>query len=109
MPDVDHSPVLREVEERFRTLAIYAPIGIAQSDPNGSVLFVNSKWCELAGVTLREAMGSQWQTLIHPDDLEEFIQVWQSSLKAGKDLPAHDFRFLHSDGNVRWGSCARCR
>ena len=106
MPDVDHSPVLREVEERFRTLAIYAPIGIAQSDANGSVLFVNGKWCELAGVTPREAMGSQWQTLIHPDDLEEFIQVWQSSLKAGKDLPARDFRFLHSDGNIRWGSCA---
>jgi PAS domain S-box-containing protein len=95
---------LRESEERFRTLATHAPIGIAQSDAEGSIFFVNSEWCDLAGVTPQEAMGFQWKNFIHHDDRDGLIQAWQSSLQAGNDMSAYEFRFLHSNGDIRWAS-----
>jgi len=95
---------LRESEERFRTLANHAPIGIAQADAEGKIYFVNSKWCDLTGVTPQETTGQKWKNFIHPDDFDRFIEAWQSSLQAGKDMPAYDFRFLHRNGDIRWAS-----
>ncbi len=93
---------LRESEERFRTLATHAPIGIAQSNAEGSIFYVNRKWCELAGVTPEEALGFQWKTFIHPEDFSGVVEAWQSSLRAGKDMPPFEFRFLHRNGDIRW-------
>lgn len=100
-----HSEALaREAEERFRLLADHAPIGIAQADAQGSIFFVNGKWCELAGVTPQEAMGFSWQKYIHPDDREAFLQHWQSHLQAARDMPLHQCRIVHADGDIRWVS-----
>ena len=95
---------LRQSEQQFRSLATHAPIGIAQSDPEGSIFFVNSKWCDLAGVTRQETMGLQWKSFVHPDDLEGLLEVWQSALWAGRNMPAYEFRFLHKNGDIRWAS-----
>ena len=45
---------LRKAEERFRLLAMHAPVGIAQSDAEGRNFFVNPKWCEVSGGTPEE-------------------------------------------------------
>ncbi len=45
---------LRESEQRFRTLAGHAPVGIFQSDANGDNVFVNESWCEIAGMTAEQ-------------------------------------------------------
>ncbi len=95
---------LLESEERFRTLANYAPIGIAQSNAEGRIFFVNSKWCEIVGVQPEEAMGFEWKNFIHPDDFEEVIRAWQTSVQSGADMPTLEFRFLHKNGDIRWAS-----
>ena len=102
--DKVQAEALLESEQRFRLLANNAPIGIAQSDAEGSIFFVNSKWCEIAGVTQQEAMGFQWKSLVHPDDLEVCINHWLSYLQAGHDMPAYEFRFKHRNGDIRWAS-----
>jgi PAS domain S-box-containing protein len=95
---------LRESEERFRTLITRAPVGIVQVDANGSVFVANEKWCELAGVTPAEALGFSWKRLVHPEDLPGLIDVWQRSLQSGPDMPSHEFRFVHKNGEIRWAS-----
>ena len=95
---------LEEAEARFRTLATYAPIGIAQGDAEGSIYFVNSKWCELAGATAEESMGFGWTTFVHPDDLATILRTWQAALMAGEDMLAYEFRFVHRNADVRWAS-----
>ena len=95
---------LRQSEERFRTLAKRAPIGIVQSDAEGSVFFANDRWCELADVQPEAALGFAWKQLIHPADLEPTIRLWQAGLAAGQDVIMLEFRYLHRDGGIRWAS-----
>ena len=95
---------LREAERRFRTLATQAPVGIAQADAAGNVFFVNDRWCAMSGVTPAETLGLKWQEHIHPDDIAGLLHEWQSCVQAGRDMPPYEFRFLHRNGDVRWGS-----
>lgn len=98
------SQALAASEQRFRQLATRAPIGIAQADAEGSIFYVNDKWCELAGVTQQEAMGFAWKEFLHSEDLPRVYNHWQSSLLAGQDMQPVEFRFLHRNGDVRWAS-----
>ena len=41
---------LRESEERYRTLANVAPVGIFHTDAQGLVTYVNERWCEIGGL-----------------------------------------------------------
>jgi PAS domain S-box-containing protein len=94
---------LRRHDERFRTLAAQAPVGIAEADVNASITYVNRKWCELAGVKPEEALGFAWKRFIHPDDLPSEIERLQHALRSGEDVAPHEFRFVHTNGDIRWG------
>jgi len=95
---------LRQSEERFRLLAMHAPVGIALCDAEGRTVFANPKACELAGARPEEIMGFDWQTFIHPDDRQALLAAWQSDIAAGKIHSSGEFRFARKDGTVRWAS-----
>ncbi len=59
---------LAETEARFGLLARLSPVGIVQSDPAGTVIFVNDRWCAMTGVGAAEMLGTHWLDLVHPDD-----------------------------------------
>jgi PAS domain S-box-containing protein len=92
---------LRESEERFRTLASHAPVGIFQSGPNGECLFVNESWCVMAGLGAEEACGEGWGRALHPEDRPRVLEGWQAAIaRAGESET--EFRFLRPDGVVTW-------
>lgn len=97
---------LHAAEERFRTLAANAPIGIAQSDAEANIFFVNKRWCEQAGNTEQEALGFGWHNLVHPEDFPAEAAKVEHALRTGEDVSPHEFRFVHADGAVRWGLVA---
>ncbi len=97
---------LKESEERFRSLAVHAPIGISRADAAGNVFYVNERMCEIVGVTKEQLMDRNWRQFIHPDDQTWFLKVWQEHLRAGKNLPPHEFRLLKSNGEVHWARCS---
>ena len=45
---------LAEGDARFGLLSDLAPVGIMQSDADGTCRFVNDKWCEMAGIPAAE-------------------------------------------------------
>ncbi|QJE97345.1 PAS domain S-box protein [Luteolibacter luteus] len=100
--------LLRESEEKFRTLANHAPVGIFLSAPNGDSLFVNGSWCAMAGLEARHALGTGWTKAIHPDDRERVLGAWDEAVRA-KASSDSEFRFLKPDGSVTWvqGSALR--
>jgi PAS domain S-box-containing protein len=61
---------LRQAEERFRTLAMNAPMGIFQADAQGRCVFVNRAWCRIAGAEPQELLGDSWMQFVHPEDIE---------------------------------------
>lgn len=92
---------LRESEERFRTLASHAPVGIFRSESHGDNIFVNEQWCEMAGMTPEQARGRGWTNAIHPDDRSRVLADWEKAVRTGSNSAA-EFRFLRPDGVVTW-------
>lgn len=69
--------------------------------PNGEVDFLNQRWREYTGLTLKQARGWGWSKAIHPDDLARLETYWRSTLTSGKpgEIEARLRRF---DGSFRW-------
>ena len=95
---------LRESEERFRLLAMHAPVGIVLTDAEGRVLFANPKVCEIAGGSAEEVMDFDWQAFIHPDDRQALLEAWQADIAAGRTHSSTPFRFVRKDGTICWAS-----
>jgi PAS domain S-box-containing protein len=76
---------LQESEARMRLLSQLAPVGIMQTGLNGLVTFVNDRWCELTGLTARDAVGATWSAGFHPDDLKRLERGWRrAAARAGE-------------------------
>jgi len=41
--------------------------------PDGSVDFVNRRWLESTGLAMEDALGWDWGSVIHPDDLARYV------------------------------------
>lgn len=90
-----------ESEQRYNTLAEVSPVGIFRTDADGNTTYVNSKWCQISGVSFEEAMGEGWIKAVHDDDREELINNWKKST-ALKEVNNSEFRFLRSDNTITW-------
>ncbi|MDB6149177.1 MAG: sensor signal transduction histidine kinase [Chthoniobacter sp.] len=92
---------LRQENEWLRTLAHISPVGIFRTDNKGRCLYVNERWCELAGRDLESVLGDRWQAVLHPDDLERVLTTWQDSIQSGLPFRA-EYRFVQPTGRVVW-------
>ncbi len=92
---------LRASEQRFRTLTSHAPVGIFLTDRKGDCLWVNERWCEMAGLSLEEAKGEGWVRALHPDDRERVFAEWYAATRAAEPFSS-EYRFQSPQGRVRW-------
>jgi PAS domain S-box-containing protein len=92
---------LRASEERFRTLADHAPVGIFQTGPDGKTVFVNKSWCAMTGLSPSEAQGDGWTNALHPEDRRRVTAGWNLAVRKGIASEA-EFRFVRHDGTVTW-------
>ena len=76
----------------FRRLTSNAPVGIFQTDKEGSVNYVNEEWLDYAGMSFNEALGFGWSNAIHPDDKERVVKAWQQYVETRGEF-AIEFRF----------------
>jgi steroid delta-isomerase-like uncharacterized protein len=63
--------------------------------------FLNQRWLDYTGMTSEQAAGWSWAAVIHPDDRNQLIEYWQSSLAAGLPVEAEG-RMRRFDGAYRW-------
>lgn len=92
---------LIESEERYQTLANFAPVGIFHTDLSGYTTYVNPTWCRMSGLSVDKALGYGWLDAVHEDDRPNLIQGWRSDASQKKQSLA-DYRFVHKDGSVVW-------
>lgn len=92
---------LRLSEERFRTLAGMAPVGLYLTDLEGRCLYANPRWCEIAGLRLEEALGEGWVRGVHPEDRASVVSAWQRMV-ASEGRWGHEYRFQTPAGKVTW-------
>ena len=92
---------LRKSEERYRYLSESSPIGVFETDKNGSVQFLNNKWLTITGMSRQNALGFGWAEALHSEDRPRILEEWARCLeeKIGYD---GEFRFVRPSGEVRW-------
>ena len=92
---------LRESEAKFRFIAEVGPGYTWTVDPSLHLHYANHRWLQLTGLTLDQAKGTGWHSIVHPEDLEDLLIAWQSAAAT-----LGEFRFRHRirmfDGTYRW-------
>jgi len=92
---------LRENEKHYQTLAEISPVGIFRTNAEGSTTYVNPRWCQISGITAKEALGDGWLAAVHPEDKEIVLSDWKKATSAGR-LSSKEYRFIHPDGTTTW-------
>ncbi len=100
---------LRQSEENFRLLADAMPQIVWTSRPDGWLDYYNQKWFDYTGMTFEQTQGWGWGPVVHPDDLQKCINVWQHSVETGEPYTI-EYRFKSAaDGLYRWTLVVRYR
>ena len=100
--DEDSTGRAQEVERRFRFLSDRIPQIIWTSQPDGKVDYYNQRWFDYTGMTFEQTQGWAWESVLHPDDLQNCIELWTHALTTGGDYEV-EYRFRRaSDGMYRW-------
>jgi PAS domain S-box-containing protein len=91
----------KEAEERIRLIIDTVPGQLWTETAEGVVDFVNRRWIDFTGMTLEQAVGSGWNRMVHPDDIERVLSKWQKLVAQGKPREIES-RLRRSDGEYRW-------
>ena len=92
---------LRESEERFRIMADSCPIGIWVTDAYGKAGFINRAYREFSGALSSLVDESEWQTRLHPDEAQQFIEQFKRAHEEHTSFKAEQ-RSRRQDGEWRW-------
>ncbi len=92
---------LKHSERRYASLAQAAPVGIFRTDAEGNCLYVNERWCQIANLDLKAAVGDGWQESLHPDDRDRVTTAWQTALDNHHSFQM-EYRFQNAAGVVTW-------
>ncbi|MDX9845651.1 MAG: PAS domain S-box protein [Tenuifilaceae bacterium] len=92
---------LRDSEELFRTLAQSSPVGIYKLSRNGTISFVNERWCEIMGFSVDEVIGKNHNAIVAEEDIDRVQRLWIENEKLGKTFGL-EFRTGFNNSNSRW-------
>lgn len=91
----------QEREERFRTMADNAPVMIWVADTTKACTYFNKGWLEFTGRRLAQEIGSGWERSIHPADLKQCKQLYETAFD--QRLPfSQEYRVRRHDGKYQW-------
>ncbi|MGO9659391.1 MAG: EAL domain-containing protein [Acidimicrobiales bacterium] len=91
---------LQASEERFRSLAGAAPIGILEFSPVGMANYANRRMAEISGMDVGELIGRGWVDGVHPEDRPQLLAL-VDRVGPERSQVATTFRIRRPDGEVR--------
>src|SRR5215472_7406243 len=91
----------RRSENQLRDVIETMPAHVWSTLPDGALDFVNQRWQEFTGLPLEDALGWNWETVVHPDDKSRFVAEWRAALKNQQPMES-EIRVRRKDGEYRW-------
>jgi two-component system, sensor histidine kinase and response regulator len=93
---------LGQSTRRYRFLADTMPQMVWTTKPDGNVDYYNKRWLDYTGMTFEQMKDWGWKSTVHPDDLQNCVERWTTTLKTACDYEV-ECRFKRaSDGSYRW-------
>jgi PAS domain S-box-containing protein len=91
---------LERSEAKFRDLVERTSAGIAATDLEGRVTFVNEALCKMIGYSQEELIGSPFARFLHPDDMGRILELFRNALEDPIAEPHLEFRVPHKNGHI---------
>ena len=79
---------LRQNEEQFRTLANAIPQLCGMANPDGTFFWVNRRFCDYTGLSLKQARGWGWISALHAKASSKALDSWRHSISTGEAFEA---------------------
>jgi len=89
-------------ESRFRNSFEAAAHGMALVSLDGDWLKVNKAFCKITGYSEQEFLQTNFQSITHPDDLEDNQKNRESLLSGQIQIYQTEKRYLHKKGKPIW-------
>ncbi len=100
-PQVKARQKVEESESRFRLLSNEMPQFVWTGDANGRLGYFNEAVYAYSGLSKEDVDREGWIQIVHPDERDENIRLWQQSIASGEDF-IFEHRFKKWDGEYRW-------
>ena len=92
-----------ESEKRFIEMADSMPQIIWTARPDGFIDYYNQRWYDYTGFEKCSGGDQSWMPILHPDDVEQSIDLWYKAVKAGNLYEVENrFKDRFNPGNYRW-------
>lgn len=91
---------LRGKEQELRDVINTVPAHAWSALPDGNVDFVNQRWRQFTGLPAEDALGRNWEAVLHPDDRAKFVAGWRAALNNGQPMET-EVRVRRVDGEYR--------
>jgi two-component system CheB/CheR fusion protein len=91
---------LYNIEQR-KFMAESMPLIVWSASPTGEIDFLNQHFYNYSGLTNKSNLQKNWESIIHPDDIEELQSVWKESLNTKMDFSI-ELRLRRSDSQYYW-------
>jgi PAS domain S-box-containing protein len=88
-----HYPDVSGDQSHYKVIFEKAPVGIFQSDENGSITYTNPRWQEIHGLTYEQSLGRGWRKIIHPQDRARVLSEMKVFSDTGGSVTTN-FRLL---------------
>ncbi|MCU1286106.1 MAG: multi-sensor hybrid histidine kinase [Acidobacteriales bacterium] len=98
------NPTLRdraESERHYRALTELSPQIIWIADKDGNTTYFNQQWYDYTGLTTAESLGKGWTRVLHPDDRERCLVIWERAVETESPYEI-EYLFRKYDGSYRW-------
>ena len=91
----------RRSEKELRDLIATMPTMAFSTRADGSSEFVTPGWREYSGLSPEATADPDWESTVHPDDLNLHRSKWQASLASGEPFE-NEVRHRSARGEYRW-------
>jgi len=81
-----------------------SPVGIFQSNPEGQLTYVNSRWTQIMGHDAADSLGAGWLDHVFPDDQEQVKTLWAKTVAEKRPFMA-EFRLIRPNQQAYWVCC----
>jgi PAS domain S-box/diguanylate cyclase (GGDEF) domain len=92
---------LREARDQHRWTMELSPQFPFVLDSKGRLVETSGSLSRLIGMTGRQADGTSWVSIVHPDDREDGVARWSEAAASGNTIDV-EWRIRVADGSYRW-------
>ena len=95
--------ILRQSEERFRSVFEQGPLGVSLMGLDRQMISVNSAFCQMLGYSKEELIKMSPLEVTHPDDQALSVDLMERLFKRDFPVGTVEKRYIRKNHEIMWG------